>query len=211
MFPSHPPFPPQPVVATRAESWAIGQQPLGQPAIGTQSLGSYEPPPAPTSFSSNRNARTWTSLEPQEPPRKENKWVFPLLLVALGLGGLVLGGVLGKTYIAHLLNPSSKANGANVEFDPSLPAFAPLEANALLEKAQSEAVHCLNADTTPLTGLLVARFNPNGALDQLQMSGTLGSSPETPCVRSVFEKVRVGAFGGPPAQVEKAIELRPQP
>jgi predicted Zn finger-like uncharacterized protein len=211
VFPSVPPFPPQPVVATRAESWAIGQEPFGSPAIGSPALGSYEPPPAPTSFSSNRNARTWTSLEPQEPPRKENKWVFPLLLVALGLGGLVLGGVLGKTYIAHLLNPGSKPNGAAVEFDPSLPPFAPLEANELLEKAQNEAVHCLNADTTPLTGLLVARFNPNGALDQLQMSGTLGSAPETPCVRSVFEKVRVAAFGGPPAQVEKAIELRPQP
>ncbi len=153
-------------------------------------------------------------MEPHVPPRRENRWVFPLLLVTLGLGGLVLGGVLGKTWIAHVINPSQTpvtVSAAAPPADPNLAPFAPLEANAAIEVAQREAVHCLSADAPALTGLLLARFNPGGNLEQLQMSGTLGSSPETPCVRSIFEKVRVAPFNGPPAQVEKAIELRAQP
>lgn len=183
--------------ATRAESWAIGGQ---APHLANSSPSERLPP----------SARTWTSVEPHTLPRRENRWLFPLLLVTLGVGGLVLGGVLGKTWIAHLINPDASKEPA-VVFDPSLPPFAPLKANETLEKARADAVHCLKADTPPLSGVLVARFNPKGVLEQLQMSGTLGSAPEAPCVRSVFEKVRVDAFGGPPAQVEKAIELRPQP
>lgn len=183
-------------VQTRAESWALGQPQPGAAMSSQDRLPS--------------SARTWTSVEPHAEPRRENRWLFPVLLVTLGLGGLVLGGVLGKTWIAHLINPGTSKE-SSVDFDPSLPPFAPLKANETLEKARADAVHCLKADTPPLSGVLVARFNPNGVLEQLQMSGTLGSAPEAPCVRSVFEKVRVDAFGGPHAQVEKAIELRPQP
>lgn len=207
-FPSSPPpylgaaqpFPQPLQPATRAESWALGRL----PAPPNPMAEPFAPPPAP--------GRTWTSVEPSVAPKRENRWLFPLLLVSLGLGGLILGGLLGKTWIAHIINPrASDADSRAASVDPSLPPFAPLDANAVLEKAQADAVHCLKADTPPLTGVLVARFSPSGALDQLQMSGTLGNAPETPCVRSVFEKVRVAAFGGPPAQVEKALELRPQP
>lgn len=194
---------------TRAESWALGRPlPPSAIAVTERPLPGERPVPAPPS------ARTWTSVEPHVPPPKENRWMFPLLLVTLGVGGLVLGGVLGKTWIAHFINPTQTpvtvtATGPAV--DPNLAPFAPLEANTALENAQRDAVHCLSADATPLTGLIVARFNPNGTLENIQMSGSLGSAAEAPCVRSIFEKVSVVAFSGPPAQVEKAIELRPQP
>lgn len=194
---------------TRAESWALGRPlPHNAVAVTERPLGGERPVPAPPS------ARTWTSVEPHVPPPKENRWLFPLLLVTLGLGGLVLGGVLGKTWIAHVINPTQTpvtVTATSPAADPTLAPFAPLEANTALENAQRDAVHCLSADATPLTGLIVARFNPTGVLDNIQMSGSLGSAAEAPCVRSIFEKVNVLPFSGPPAQVEKAIELRPQP
>jgi hypothetical protein len=196
--PPSPAFP----TPTRAESWAIGR-----PQTTPSSLGERLSPAPPS-------ARTWTSVEPQVSPRRENRWVFPLLLVTLGVGGLVLGGVLGKTWIAHVINPSQTpvtVSAAMPPSDPNLAPFAPFDANAAIEAAQRDAIHCLGAEAAPLSGLLLARFTPAGNLDQLQMSGSLGSAPETPCVRSIFEKVRVAPFNGPPAQVEKAIELRPQP
>lgn len=189
---------PAPSAATRAESWALGRSPT--PGVPPQS--DRMSPAAPS-------ARTWNSVEPSAAQRKENRWMFPLLLVTLGLGGLVVGGVLGKTWIAHVMNPGPTPAAPVV--DPNLPPFAPLDANMAMEKAQADAVHCLTADAAPLTGLIVARFTPAGVLEQLQMNGSLGSAPEAPCVRSVFEKVRVAPFSGPPAQVEKAVELKPQP
>lgn len=194
-----PTFPP----STRAESWALGRP----PAMTTSSPldGGHAPSPS---------ARTWTSVEPHVSPARENRWIFPLLLVTLGLGGLILGGVLGKTWIAHVINPGQTpvtVSAAAPPSDPNLAPFAPLEANAAIESAQRDAVHCLSAEAAPLNGLILARFTPAGVLDQLQMSGNLGTAPEAPCVRSIFEKVRVAPFSGPPAQVEKAIELRPRP
>lgn len=188
----------------RAESWSIGSNP---PAPNPYATQDWRPQPMP----SPPSGRTLASAEP---PAQDNPWLFRGLLVVLGIGGVVLGGVLGNTWLRHVLPAPAPESGSDARteiMNPDLPGFDALGANERLEAAQAEAVNCLNADTAPLTGLLVARFHPNGDLEALTMTGSVGSAPETPCIRSVFDKVKVPPFRGVTSQVEKAVELRPRP
>jgi predicted Zn finger-like uncharacterized protein len=189
---------------TRAESWSIGKNSTASNPFAQQDW--RQPTPAPAS------GRTLASAEP---PSQDNPWLFRGLLVVLGIGGVVLGGVLGNTWLRHVLPSPPPQAGANASpaqiMNPDLPGFDALGANERLEAAQAEAVNCLSADTAPLTGLLIARFRPTGALDALNLTGSVGTAPEAPCIRSVFDKVTVPPFRGVTSQVEKALELRPRP
>lgn len=190
---------------TRAESWNIGKS---SAAPNPFTPAEWRPQPSTPAPASGR------TLASAESPPQDNPWLFRGLLVVLGIGGVVLGGILGNTWLRHLLPAASQtsANTQSTEIqNPHLPTFDALGANERLEAAQTEAVNCLNADTAPLTGLLVARFRPSGELDALTMTGSVGTAPETPCIRSVFDKVTVPPFKGVTSQVEKALELRPRP
>ena len=201
----------------RAESWNVGQAPGMH--LTTQPPAQRLPPAEPQPAIQPAIPIT-TEAPPLNKQRGERRWVFPALLILLGAGGLFLGGLLGKTWLAELwgarsapapTSPPTATTSDAPANTPALPAFDAAAADSLLQEAAANAVNCLNADTAPLTGVVRARFSTSGKLEALDLSGSVTEASEGPCIRSVFEKVTVPPFQGGPAQVEKPLELRPRP
>ena len=161
------------------------------------------------------------ALAPDDyPAPRERRWVFPVLLLLLGAGGLVLGALLGRTWLSQLWGPPTLvpaapaptlATPAPAQPVVELPTFDLDAAHARLEEAASDAVHCLNADTAPLAGNVVARFAHDGKVEALELEGSVAEANEAPCIRSIFEKMSVPPFRGASARAERQLDLRPRP
>src|SRR5690606_467073 len=172
--------------------WSVGQPLTAATPPPAPAPNLWEQPPPPV-YAPLNDVTTAGSAP------TERRWVFPTLLVLLGVGGLLLGGLLGKTWLARLWSqepavlPQAAVPSAVVSPNEgrTLPVFDAQLADARLAQAAADAVHCLNADTAPLTGVVSARFSTSGKLEAVNLTGTVADAAESPCIRSVFEKVEV--------------------